>query len=73
MDKYRLVASHLHQTYSTTMQAAARTNIITNTATPASRPESVDDLVPAGSVDGQASGSMGVLSPSTHIQNNFFF
>jgi len=42
--KYRLVASHLHQINSTTMQAAASTNTITNTATPTSRPASVDEL-----------------------------
>jgi len=54
MDQYRLVASYLHHINSTTLQAAARTNIITNTATPVSTSESVDDLVPAGSVDGQA-------------------
>jgi len=41
--KYRLVASHLHHISSATMQAAASTNTITNTATPASRPGSVDE------------------------------
>ena len=46
------------------MQAADRTSTITNTATPASRPGSVDDLVP-GPLDELVPGSVDELVPGS--------